>query len=225
MNDDLREYRPAVLVADDSRLERAMLDHILSRDGFPIVMAVDGNEAMKLLADPASPRMVILDWVMPGPNGPEIVRWLRDQPHGRAAYVLLLTGKDSSSDIVTGLDAGADDFMTKPFRADELLARLRAGSRVLWLQQQLEDKVLRMEAAMAEVRRLRGLIPICMHCHRIRSEGEHWQGLEAYIEEHSDASFSHSLCEDCLQLHYPEDGDTPAAQPSVPPGPRRGGAR
>jgi CheY-like chemotaxis protein len=219
----IRDFRPAVLVADDSKVERAMLEHILSREGFPIVMAVDGHAAVKVLEDPESPRLVLLDWEMPGPNGPEIVRWLRKQPHGRAAYVVLLTGKDSTDDIVEGLDSGADDFMTKPFRADELLARLRAGARVLWLQRQLAEEVARLEATMAEVRRLRGLIPICMHCHRIRTEGEHWQKLEAYIEEHSDASFSHSLCEDCLKVHYPEDPDAPGAQPPSPPGPAAGG--
>jgi CheY-like chemotaxis protein len=210
VNPTVRDFRPVVLVADDSKLERRMLEHILSRDGYPIVMAVDGHQTIEVLKDPGSPRMILLDWVMPGPNGPEIVRWLREQPHGRNAFVVLLTAMDSADDIVAGLDAGADDFMTKPFRPDELLARLRAGGRVLWLQQQLAEEVARLEAAMAEVRQLRGLIPICMHCHRIRTEGEHWQKLEAYIEEHSDASFSHSLCDDCLRVHYPEPPEPPA---------------
>lgn len=214
MSSDLRGYRPAVLVADDSKLERTMLEHILSREGFPLVMAADGHQAVEVLKDPAAPRMVLLDWVMPGPNGPEIVQWLREQPHGGSAYVVLLTAKDSADDIVRGLDAGADDFMSKPFRADELLARLRAGARVLWLQQQLAGEVARLAAALAEVHRLRGLIPICMHCHRIRTEGEHWQKLEAYIEEHTDASFSHSLCNECLQAYYPEAEGTPGTPPA-----------
>lgn len=203
--------QPTILVADDSKLERMMLEHILAEHGYPIVFAMDGNEARRLLEDPASPRLVILDWVMPGPDGPEIVRWLRRQPHGKSAYVMLLTARDTSGDIVEGLDSGADDFITKPFRADELLARIRAGARVLSLQQQLEERFTQLEAAMAEVRRLQGLIPICMHCHRIRNEGEHWQKLEAYIEQHSDATFSHSLCEECLQKYYPEDDSAPPA--------------
>lgn len=200
---------PIVLFADDSRLERIMVEHILTEAGYRTLLANDGHEAMQQLSRPDAPLLVLLDWMMPGPSGPEIVRWLRAQEGGKRFYVMLLTGMDSASDVVAGFDSGADDFVTKPFRADELIARLRAGSRVLALQRELSEKVEHLEAAMREVNQLRGLIPICMHCHRIRGEGEHWQRLEAYIEEHSGASFSHSLCEQCLEKYYPEsDGES-----------------
>ncbi len=197
-------FHPTVLVADDGAVERRMLSHVLQREGFPIELKEDGQQVLERLGAAGAPRLLLLDWEMPGRTGPELVRWLRARPGGEQYYVVLLTGRDALEDIVEGLDSGADDFISKPFRAGELVARLRAGARVLWLQQQLLEKVARLEAARAEVRQLRGLIPICMHCHRIRTEGEQWQRLEAYLEAHSDASFSHSLCDECLRTHYPE---------------------
>lgn len=217
------EDRPAVLVADDSKLERVMLEHILTAAGFGVVLACDGREALACLRSPDAPRLLVLDWEMPGPSGPDLVRWLRGRPDSESSYAVLLTAKDAAEDIVAGLESGADDFIKKPFRADELIARLRAGMRVLSLQRELQDKITHLEAALSEVRQLRGLIPICMHCHSIRTDGEHWQRLEAYLEEHSDASFSHALCESCLQAFYPENDGAVAVDGDRPPSAGNGG--
>jgi len=197
--------RTRVLVADDDRVMRRVLAHVLETDGFRVTAVESGEAAQKVLAGDDPPPLVVLDWMMPGLSGPEVCRWIRSQPTLRHSYVVLVTAHDSVEAIVEGLDAGADDFVPKPFRGEELLARVRSGHRVCALQMSLQAKVHELEAALAEVHQLRGLIPICMHCHRIRSDSAHWQKLEGYIEAHSTATFSHSVCDECLAKHYPDD--------------------
>lgn len=202
-----RPERPIpVLVADDSRLARRTLGEILTANGFSVTFACEGLEAERLALDPAGPLLMLLDWEMPGRDGPTILRRVREDLQRRNAYAILVTARECEDAVIEGLESGADDFVRKPFRAAELLARVRAGVRVLRLQGELAAHVERLESALAEVHTLRGLIPICMHCHRIRTESDHWERLERYIEAHADVEFSHGLCEECLQLHYPETG-------------------
>jgi DNA-binding response OmpR family regulator len=118
--------------------------------------------------------------------------------------VILLTARDEKGDIVEGLGAGANDFVIKPFDPGELKARLAVGQRVITLQASLNDRIRELSAALEHVKTLQGIIPICMHCHKIRNDSESWQRIDRYIEEHSSAMFSHGLCPDCLAKHYPE---------------------
>jgi CheY-like chemotaxis protein len=115
-----------------------------------------------------------------------------------------LTARGRLTDVIAGLDSGADDYVTKPFDWKELETRLRTGERILGLQAALADKVAELESALAEVRTLQGLLPICMHCKSIRDDSNTWRRLETYIERHSNARFTHSLCRKCLATHYPE---------------------
>ena len=101
--------------------------------------------------------------------------------------------------------SGADDYITKPFDSEELRARIRVGIRILDLQEALSDRVRDLESALAQIRTLHGIIPICTRCHKIRDDAEIWQRLEIYIEQHSDAQFSHGLCPDCLRELYGEE--------------------
>jgi diguanylate cyclase (GGDEF)-like protein len=106
--------------------------------GFNPVPAADGAEAWRILQSPDAPRLAILDWLMPGMDGLELCRRIRSSPTGEYTYLLLLTARGNSADIVAGLDAGADDYLTKPFNAQELRARLRAGSRTMQLRKELQ---------------------------------------------------------------------------------------
>jgi response regulator RpfG family c-di-GMP phosphodiesterase len=116
-------------------------------------------------------------------------------------YVVLLTSRDASADIVAGLRAGADDYVTKPPHEDELLARVHVGVRVVQLQQALADRVSRLEDALSSVKQLQGLLPICSYCKRIRDDQNYWQQVESYFGAHTDVQFSHSYCPDCYDRH------------------------
>ena len=107
-------------------------------------------------------------------------------------------------DIIAGLEAGADDYIGKPYEKDELRVRVKVGERITALQSALVEQVRSLQEALAHVKTLQGILPICMHCHKIRNDQQSWQRLEKYIAEHSDAKFSHGLCPECMKKHYPD---------------------
>lgn len=126
-----------VLVADDSATSRAMLRTALSRWGYDVVLAEHGAEAWEILAEPDPPTMAILDWVMPHMTGPEVCRRVRENRREPYTYILLLTSKNTKGETVEGLEAGADDYIVKPFDQHELQVRLRVGKRIIDLQMDL----------------------------------------------------------------------------------------
>jgi len=133
-----------ILVADDDAINRRLLQKFLSMWGYDVVLANDGSEAWNILQQADAPQLAILDWMMPGMDGLEICREARKRSDQSYTYILLLTASLQKTDIVTGLDAGADDYLTKPFDSKELRARLRTGRRIIDLQEQLRaayDKV------------------------------------------------------------------------------------
>jgi len=98
--------------------------------------------------------------------------------------------------MMPGLDAGANDYVTKPFRRRELAARIGVGERVVELQHQLAQRVVELEDALSNVKALEGLLPICFYCKKIRDDGNYWKQVEGYIEDHANVSFSHGICPD-----------------------------
>lgn len=193
-----------MLVAEDEPLSRRLLRTQLESAGYDVVAAENGARAWEILQSADAPELAIVDWMMPGLDGLEICRRLRRGEARRYIYVILLTARDHVADVVAGLEAGADDYVTKPFDWNELHSRLRTGKRVQLLQSQLAAKVEDLESALAHVKTLQGLLPICMHCKRIRDDANSWHRLESYIEDHSNALFTHSLCRKCLEKHYPD---------------------
>lgn len=194
-----------VLIAEDDRISRRFLEATLQKLGYDVVGCDDGAPALDMLAGdaPDAPRLAVLDWMMPGMDGIEVCRRVRKRAVGSYRYLILLTSKADKGDIVEGLDSGADDYLVKPFHSEELRSRLRTGERVLNLERALEGKVSEVEAALEEVRTLQGLLPICMYCKSIRDDSDTWHKIENYISERSGAAFTHSLCNDCLEKHYP----------------------
>ena len=188
-----------ILIAEDDAVIRAILEAGLASWGHEVVTCADGTRAWEALQGEEGPRLTLLDWMMPGMDGPQICRKLRQTPGTEAVYVILLTGRDRREDIVAGLEAGANDYVTKPFDHDELRARLRVGVRMVELQKLLADRVRDLEVAMANVKQLRGLLPICSYCKKVRDDNNYWQQVEAYVGRHSEAEFSHSICPDCYE--------------------------
>ena len=126
-----------ILIADDDPINRRLLQVSLVKWNYEVILASDGEEAWNILLGEDAPRLAILDWMMPGMDGPEICREVRKRNFKFYSYILLLTGNFRKQDIIVGLEAGADDYLTKPFEANELRARLRTGRRILELQEQL----------------------------------------------------------------------------------------
>ena len=114
-------------------------------------------------------------------------------------YLILLTARSEKTDVVIGLDSGADDYLTKPFDSSELRARIQVGTHVLELQKTLVDRVQELEAALSQVKQLQGLLPICSYCKKVRSEENYWQRVESYLAEHAQVVFSHGICPDCYR--------------------------
>jgi len=128
-----------VLIADDDVISRTVLKALLSKWGYDVLEAEDGEQAWNILEEENSPRLVVVDWMMPGLDGPDLCRRLREAGDKSYHYIILLTSRDSKEDIIGGLNAGADDYITKPFMPQELEVRLRVGGRILALQQSLEE--------------------------------------------------------------------------------------
>src|SRR5277367_4315826 len=128
-----------ILIADDSIVSRHLLDATLRKWGYEVVVACDGLEAWNHLQGEEAPKLAILDWVMPGLTGPEVCRRVREHAQDKESYtyILLLTSKGLREDLIEGMEAGADDYLTKPFDQHELKVRLRAGTRIIDLQREL----------------------------------------------------------------------------------------
>jgi len=193
-----------VLIAEDDPISRKLLELNLNRGGYTVLATADGGQAWEAISAEGAPRLAILDWMMPVMDGVEICRRVRAGEAPGYVYLILLTAKTEEKDRVEGFRAGADDYLTKPFEAQDLQARVAVGKRIIELQGALEARVCELHDALAHVKRLQGLLPICMHCKRIRDDASTWHQLEVYIEEHSDAAFTHSLCADCMSHHYPD---------------------
>ena len=201
-----------ILIAEDEPVSRRLLEATLVRSGYEVDAVGDGERAWELLQSDRDIQLAVLDWMMPGLDGIEVCRRLRVR-HGAYVYVILLTARDRKEDVVVGLEAGADDYITKPFDPQELHSRIRAGERIVRLESGLETKVKELEAALAHVKQLQGLLPICMHCKKIRDDKATWHRLETYIQQHSQAMFTHSLCSDCLAHYYPERAEKVGKKP------------
>jgi sigma-B regulation protein RsbU (phosphoserine phosphatase) len=188
-----------ILIADDDSVARMLLDSVLENWGHQVVVVNDGQQAWDILSQPDAPRLAIVDWMMPRIDGPELCRRIRRTPETLGLYVILLTSRRDPADIISGLQAGADDYIVKPFEPEEMRARLGVGLRVVALQNSLNSKITELKQALAQVHTLQGLIPICAYCKRIRNEAEFWERVESYITARSDARFSHGICPDCVK--------------------------
>ena len=131
------KHKNRILIADDDAISRHMLQFFLVKWGYEVTAAADGLEALRILESREAPSLALLDWMMPGMEGPAVCKRVRENPELPYMYILLLTARNQKADILRGLDSGADDYLTKPFNAQELRARLHVGQRILNLQENL----------------------------------------------------------------------------------------
>jgi len=171
-----------ILMVDDDPSIRLALGELLEHAGHEVVTAAGGHEAWAELERAYFP-LVLLDRVMPGLDGIELCRRIRARRQPRYTYVILVTMVGGKGPYLEGMDAGADDYFSKPVDPDELRARLRVAERMLHLQDELA--------------KLRGLLAICSYCKSIRDEQSAWVPVEKYIRERSATTFSHGICPHC----------------------------
>ncbi len=192
---DLSTEGASILVVDDEEVIRRVLEKQLVAEGYRVWSVSSGDEALAILAE-EKVDLVLLDVMMPRMSGYELCRKLRERHSLDELPILLLSGMKGERGHVAGFREGANDYLDKPISRDELLVRV-----------QTHLKLLRMYRSKSEeVKILQGLLPICMHCKKIRNDKDEWSQIETYIDQHSEARFSHGLCPDCAKRHYP-DGD------------------
>jgi two-component system cell cycle response regulator len=133
-----------ILIADDDAMSRLLLQRTLEREGYEVISVDNGRLALQHLSSPDGPRLALLDWMMPELDGPDVCLRIRNQHERPYVHIVLLTSRGSKQDVVAGLEAGADDYLTKPWDSAELIARLRVGQRIL----QLEDRLVEARETM-----------------------------------------------------------------------------
>ncbi|MEM8963626.1 MAG: ATP-binding protein [Acidobacteriota bacterium] len=186
-----------ILAVDDESVNRQVIRNYLTGHPFDLVTASSGDEALELLAQ-QSFDLVLLDVMMPRVSGFEVCRVVREAHPMEELPVLFLTAKNRSSDVVTGLSLGANDYLAKPIERAELLARIRPHLGLLKVNRHLDGLV---REKLAEINVLQGLLPICSSCKKIRDDEGDWHELESYIDDHSEAEFTHGFCPECLEAY------------------------
>ena len=204
---DARAMR--VLVAEDDPYFQKVLEKRLSAEGYAVHSVKDGRDGLQAIVS-WEPDLVISDWMMPEVDGLELCQSVKTGLRENAPYFILLTARGELNDRVLGLETGADDYLVKPCDQAELLARVRAGLRIVALTRQLRQAVADLRVTQDDLARtqqntlrLHGLIAICSVCKKARTEDDHWQDIDHYLAERAQADFTHGICPDCRATHYP----------------------
>ncbi|MBI3887167.1 MAG: response regulator [Opitutae bacterium] len=173
-----------ILVAEDDNIARLVLESALRKLGHEPVAARDGNEAWSLFC--AAPgRVIVSDWMMPGLDGLELCRRVRAHKTDYVYFILLTSLSANTENRHAAVEAGVDDFLSKPIDQQELWMRLRVAERILQFTTQ--------------VRELESFLPICGYCKKIRDDSNYWQQVESYFKQKQGTQFSHSVCPDCME--------------------------
>jgi sigma-B regulation protein RsbU (phosphoserine phosphatase) len=197
------EENLAVLLAEGNQVQSFILARLLEDIGYKVDAVSDGLAAADLLRR-RTYSFLIADLHLPSSSGIELIRAARAMSLSGYVFTILLTARVSRGELIEGMEAGADDFLTRPVDAELLRVRLRAGERILRLERGLAERNRILETALGEVKKLSGLLPICANCKKIRDDQGYWHQVENYIKEHTDADFTHALCPSCMSELYPE---------------------
>jgi len=178
-----------ILIVDDNISNLQVLGALLSQKEYEIAVATDAVKALEFLENDV-PDLMLLDVMMPGTNGYDLCKKIKTIDKLIEIPVLFLTALTDPDDIIKGFDAGGVDYISKPFNNAELLARIKTH--------------IGLKKAKDELKVLRGTLPICVRCRKIKDEDGYWQIVEEYIENHTELLFSHGLCDGCSHELYGE---------------------
>ena len=196
------QSKPLVLVVDDVNLNLKVVGKLLSKNGYKVSAAPTGKKALNLLKK-IEPDLILLDIMMPGIDGFEVCEKIKNKEKTQDIPVIFLTGKNEEEDIAKGFAAGGVDYITKPFNKSELLARVNSHVELKKSKEKLQALNEELQEKLDKIQKLKGLVPICANCKKIRDDSGYWQEVEGYISDHSETEFSHGLCPDCMQELYP----------------------
>ena len=198
-----------ILVVDDEPINLQVISSAL-KNIYAISTANDGFEAIRQLKQ-TPPDLILLDVMMPELNGFELCRIIKSDPVAADIPIIFLTAMDTEKAEKMGLEAGGIDFLAKPVNIDLLKLRvhnhleLKNKNELIKTQRdRLQEQKQALEETLSRLKSLEGILSICMYCKDIRNEDSSWEQLEKYIEDHTDASFSHGICPKCLHEHFPE---------------------
>jgi DNA-binding response OmpR family regulator len=194
-----------ILLVDDTPTNIQLLNETL-QDEYKTYFTLSGVEALQK-ARSIVPDLILLDVMMPGMDGFEVCRQLKEDAALQNIPVIFITALGQSEEESRGLRLGAADYITKPFNPELVLLRVRNHIELKNRRDALERHAVELEKALAEIKVLRGVIPICAACKKIRDDKGYWSQLEIYIRERSEAEFSHGICPDCAKELYPNQFD------------------
>jgi len=184
-----------ILIAEDDTLTLGLLTELIRKWDYETISVNNGDSAFENLQANNDPLILLADWQIPGVHGDELCRMARSNLPNKPLHIILTTATQLTVDSkVRALAAGADDYLLKPYDPRELQARLHVGERALVSQMELRSRILELEAALAQVEHLHGLLCICSDCKRIRDDGNNWQTIEKYFAARTDVVFTHGVC-------------------------------
>lgn len=190
------DSRTRILIVDDQPENIRMLMEVL-KDAYATIPATNGEAALKKALGEPPPDLILLDILMPGIDGYEVCRRLKSQSQTHDIPVIFITAISEVMDAAKAFDVGAVDYVTKPFNPVTIKARIQTHVQHSRTMKDLQD-------ALARVKQLSGLLPICSHCKKVRDDQGYWNQIESYIDAHSEARFSHGICPDCIKKLYPK---------------------
>lgn len=191
----------SVLLVDDQPGNLKVLLELLKEHRFRVYVADSGERALSTL-DNIAPDLILLDVMMPGMNGFETCQRIRQNEKQATIPIIFMTALDDVEDKLAGFEAGGVDYITKPFQRVEVLARIKTHIALRKREQEKEQLIIELEKALAQVKTLRGLLPICCQCKKVRDDKGYWNQLDAYVERHTEANVTHGLCPDCMEKLY-----------------------
>ena len=196
------DKRFRILAVDNEPINIRLMTAAL-KDEYDMITALNGHDAVELLAK-QKPDLILLDVMMPDLSGFDVCKIIKADERFADIPVIFLTGLNTQEGQLEGLELGGIDYLTKPINF--ALLRIRVRNHIALKEQRdlLARQKAELEAALARVKQLEGIIPICMDCKKIRDDQESWHQLEAYISKHSEAQFSHGFCPDCFATRYPD---------------------
>jgi len=186
-----------ILIAEDEYTTQLMVQVCLENWGYTVESVDDGDAAWKIMSRKSPPQIAILDWEMPGITGDELCRKIKQLERDSPIHVILLTARDSKQDISEGFEAGADDYITKPFNDDELRARIRVAERIVTIQSSLNSSLQELKTALDMVDAFQDQIAVCGKCGKIQAHDGHWKEPAELLSYPVDPRFYDKDCADC----------------------------